>query len=238
MAKKQRLDKILANLGYGSRKDIRKLCKDGIITVDGEIIKDSSSHVDPENSKIIVGAEDVNYREYVYIMLNKPPRVISATYDPNHRTVVDLLDKRYQAFELFPVGRLDKDTEGLLLITNDGNLSHTLLSPKKHIPKTYFAKIQGIVTDEDIQEFEKGIILEDGYKTLPAQLKIIESNKVSEIEVTIYEGKYHQVKRMFEAVGKSVIYLKRLSMGNLALDPNLALGEYRELLGDELKILL
>ena len=238
MAKTQRIDKILANLGYGSRKDIRKVCKDGLVKVDGKIIKDSSLHIDPENSEIIVGNEIINYREFVYIMMNKPQGVISATEDKRDETVVDLLDETYKHFEVFPVGRLDKDTEGLLLLTNDGQLAHRLLSPKKHVPKTYYAKVRGAVTAEDGEKFKEGVFIEKDYKTLPAELKILKSDEISEIELTIYEGKFHQVKRMFEAVDKTVIYLKRLSMGPLELDHNLELGEYRELTEEELNELL
>jgi 16S rRNA pseudouridine516 synthase len=237
MAKTQRIDKVLANLGYGSRKDIRKICKNGQVKVDGEIIKDSSLHIDPENSEIMIGNEVVNYRTFVYIMMNKPQGVISATEDKRDETVVDLLDESYIPFEVFPVGRLDKDTEGLLLLTNDGQLAHQLLSPKKHVPKTYYAKVEGIVTVEDEQKFKEGVFIDDNYKTLPAELKILKSDEISEIELTIYEGKFHQVKRMFHAVDKEVIYLKRLSMGPLELDTDLDLGEYRELTEEELDML-
>ncbi|MBU5675256.1 rRNA pseudouridine synthase [Alkaliphilus sp. MSJ-5] len=235
MAKTQRIDKVLANLGYGSRRDIRKICKDGLVKVDGKIIKDSSLHIDPENSEIIVGNEVVNYREFIYIMMNKPQGVISATEDNRDETVVDLLDESYRPFDVFPVGRLDKDTEGLLLLTNDGQLAHQLLSPKKQVPKTYYAKVDGVVTEEDGERFKEGVFIDEDYKTLPAELKILKSDEISEIELTIYEGKFHQVKRMFQAVGKTVIYLKRLSMGPLELDNNLDLGEYRELTEEELE---
>lgn len=237
MAKTQRLDKILVHMGYGSRKDIRGLCKSGIVTVDGKTVKDSSQHVDPAASIIMVGDEAVEYRVFVYLMMNKPQGVISATEDLRHQTVVDLLTSDYRAFEVFPVGRLDIDTEGLLLLTNDGQLAHQLLSPKKHVPKTYYAKIAGTVTDADQGAFKAGVTLEDGYETLPAELEIIVSGEISEIELTIYEGKFHQVKRMFEVLGKKVIYLKRMTMGTLSLDPSLELGRYRELTQQELKAL-
>lgn len=235
MAKTQRIDKVLANLGYGSRRDIRKICKDGLVKVDGKIIKDSSLHIDPENNEIIVGNEVVNYREFIYIMMNKPQGVISATEDNRDETVVDLLDESFRPFDVFPVGRLDKDTEGLLLLTNDGQLAHQLLSPKKQVPKTYYAKVDGVVTEEDGERFKEGVFIDEDYKTLPAELKILNSDEISEIELTIYEGKFHQVKRMFHAVDKTVIYLKRLSMGPLELDNNLDLGEYRELTEEELE---
>ncbi len=235
MVKTQRIDKVLANLGYGSRKDIKKFCKDGLVKIDGEIIKDSSVHINPEDSEIIIGNEVVNYREFVYIMMNKPQEVISATEDMKDKTVIDLLDTEYNSFNVFPVGRLDKNTEGLLLLTNDGQLAHQLLSPKKQVPKTYYAKVKGTVTEEDIHKFKEGVFIDEEYKTLPAELKILKSGKISEIELTIYEGKFHQVKRMFKTVGKAVIYLKRLSMGTLKLDNSLDLGEYRELTEEELK---
>lgn len=235
MAKKLRIDKILSNVGYGSRAEIKKYCKYGIIFVNGQVVNNPGLQVDPENDEIIFDGEKVNYREFVYIMLNKPGGYISATYDKFDPIVLDLIDPSYLVFEPFPVGRLDKDTEGLLVLTNDGQLSHRVLSPKKHVPKTYYAKVEGVVTNDDILEFEKGVVLDDGYKTMPSQLKILKSDEISEIELIIHEGKFHQVKRMFESVGKKVVYLKRLSMGNLKLDESLALGEYRELTIDEIK---
>ncbi len=235
MAKKLRIDKILSNVGYGSRAEIKKYCKYGIIFVNGQVVNNPGLQVDPENDEIIFDGEKVNYREFVYIMLNKPGGYISATYDKFDPIVLDLIDPSYLVFEPFPVGRLDKDTEGLLVLTNDGQLSHRVLSPKKHVPKTYYAKVEGVVTNDDILEFEDGVVLDDGYKTMPSQLKILKSDEISEIELTIHEGKFHQVKRMFESVGKKVVYLKRLSMGNLKLDESLALGEYRELTIDEIK---
>lgn len=235
MAKKLRIDKILSNVGYGSRAEIKKYCKYGIIFVNGQVVNNPGLQVDPENDEIIFDGEKVNYREFVYIMLNKPGGYISATYDKFDPIVLDLIDPSYLVFAPFPVGRLDKDTEGLLVLTNDGQLSHRVLSPKKHVPKTYYAKVEGVVTNDDILEFEKGVVLDDGYKTMPSQLKILKSDEISEIELTIHEGKFHQVKRMFESVGKKVVYLKRLSMGNLKLDESLDLGEYRELNIDEIK---
>lgn len=237
MAKKLRIDKVLSNVGYGSRAEIKRYCKYGIITVNGEVVNNPGLQVDPENDEIIFDGDAVNYREFVYIMLNKPDGYISATFDKFDPIVLDLIDPSYLAFEPFPVGRLDKDTEGLLVLTNDGKLSHRVLSPKKHVPKTYYAKIEGIVTEEDIKAFKKGVVLDDGYETMPAQLEILKSDEISEIELTIHEGKFHQVKRMFESVGKKVVYLKRLSMGKLKLDETLALGEYRELTEEEVKLI-
>lgn len=232
-----RLDKLLANMGYGSRKEVKQLLKQKEVEVDGVIVKDASIHVDPSIQKVKVFGEEVIYKEFVYIMMNKPAGVVSATFDNYDRTVVDLLEEDVNYFNPFPVGRLDKDTEGLMFMTNDGDLAHRLLSPKKHIPKKYFAKINDIVTQEDVEAFKKGITLDDGYETMPGNLEIIKADYNSEVFVTIYEGKFHQIKRMFEARGKKVIYLKRLSMGSLKLDESLSLGDYRELTDEELALL-
>lgn len=234
---KIRLDKMIANMGLGTRKEIKQLIKKNQVTINGEAIKDSSIQIDPEIDEVFVLGERLEYKEYFYIMLNKPQGVVSATEDRKDTTVIELLEEKFQRLELFPVGRLDKDTEGLLLLTNDGQLAHRLLSPKKHVTKTYYAKIDGQVTEEDTNAFSEGIILDDGYRTLPAKLEILKTQSTSEVLVTIYEGKFHQVKRMFEAVGKKVIYLKRLSMGELILDEELALGDYRELTQEELNLL-
>jgi 16S rRNA pseudouridine516 synthase len=238
MSKKQRLDKILSNIGFGTRKEVKDLIKAGVVQVDGVIAKDSGLQVDPILQTIMINNKELIYREFVYIMMNKPQGVVSATEDNRDTTVVDLLDESLQAFDPAPVGRLDKDTEGFLLLTNDGQLAHKLLAPKKHVPKTYFAHIEGIVDKSDIEAFENGIVLDDGYETLPAQLKILVQGEISQVEIIIYEGKFHQIKRMFQAVDKEVIYLKRLAMGNLKLDESLDTGEYRELKEEELKILL
>lgn len=232
-----RLDKLLSNMGYGSRKEVKQLLKEKAVRVDGVVVKDSALKVDPDKQVVEVYGERVEYVEFIYLMMNKPPGVISATEDKHDQTVIDLLDPLSQHFEPFPVGRLDKDTEGLLLITNDGQLTHNLLSPKKHVPKTYYADIEGVVTEADVEAMRAGVTLDDGYETKPGELVILESGPMSKIELTIQEGKFHQVKRMFEAVGKKVVYLKRLSMGSLQLDERLALGEYRELTAEELAAL-
>lgn len=237
MHKKQRIDKILSNLGYGSRSELKKLCKSGLVKVNGKVINNPGVQVDVENDEILFDGEKVVYKEFIYLMLNKPDGYISATFDKRDPIVLDLIDKEDLIFEPFPVGRLDKDTEGLLVLTNDGQLAHRVLSPKKHVPKTYYAKIEGVVTEEDVKAFAEGVILDDGYETMPAELEILKSDEISEIELTIHEGKFHQVKRMFESVGKKVVYLKRLSMGKLKLDEGLALGEYRELTEEEVKMI-
>ncbi|MCM3183439.1 pseudouridine synthase [Priestia megaterium] len=232
-----RLDKLLSTVGYGSRKEVKGLLKTGAVKVDSTAVKDAKVHVNPDEQEITVHGEAVSYREFVYFMLHKPQGVISATEDSLHETVLDLLELDDAVYDPFPVGRLDKDTEGLLLLTNDGQLAHQLLSPKKHVPKTYFAKINAPVTEEDAEAFRQGVTLDDGYVTKSAELKILTSGVESEIELTIVEGKFHQVKRMFEARGKKVTYLKRLSMGALLLDESLDLGEYRELTEEELALL-
>ncbi|WP_079908651.1 pseudouridine synthase [Paenibacillus sp. 32352] len=240
MKQTMRLDKLLANTGYGSRSEIKVMVKRGAIIINDRPVKDSGMQVNPWTDVITVDGETVRYREFIYVMLNKPQGVVSATEDTRDRTVIDLLDDEYKHFQPFPVGRLDKDTEGLLLLTNDGKLAHNLLSPRKHIPKTYFAEVEGAVTEEDGKQFQQGVQLDDGYVTMPAQLTILQSGHpdqgiVSKIELTIMEGKFHQVKRMFQAVGKRVVFLKRISMGPLLLDEHLLPGEYRELTEAELQ---
>ena len=224
-------------MGYGSRKEVKKLLKDGVVKVDGTPIKDAKFHVNVEEQEVMIHGEVVEYKEFIYLMMHKPPGVISATEDDNHETVIDLLEMEDAIFDPFPVGRLDIDTEGFLLLTNDGKLAHQLLSPKKHVPKKYYAKVAGVVTEEDVKEFQKGVILDDGYETKPGELTILHSDEISEIELIITEGKFHQVKRMFESVGKKVIYLKRTEMGPLVLDEELELGQYRELTDEEVELL-
>ena len=234
----ERLDKIISNLGYGSRKEVKALCKKGFVEVDGIVVKDSSINIDPEKSIISINGEELRYRKYIYLMMNKPDGVISATYDNREETVIDLLEVEHQVFEPFPVGRLDKDTVGLLLLTNDGELNHRLISPKWHVDKVYFAKIDKKVNEEDIEAFRKGIKLDDGYVCKEGKLEILSaSDEGSEVRVTIQEGKYHQVKRMFEALDKKVVYLQRIEFGGLILDEELEEGEYRELTEEELSIL-
>ena len=198
---KERLDKILANMGYGSRKEVRKLIKDGRVKVKESVIYDNELKVNPYEDEIFFNGQRVMYREFIYLMMNKPQGLVSSTDDPRTRTVLDLLSEEYLIYKPFPVGRLDKDTEGLLMISNDGKLAHELLSPKKGVDKKYYAKIDGYVEDKFIEVFKTGVILGDGYKTLPADLEIINADVISEIFLTIQEGKFHQVKRMFESIG-------------------------------------
>lgn len=239
MKQTQRLDKLLSHAGFGTRSGIKLLVKQGAVQVNGKTVKDSGMQVNPDSDEIIVDGERVSHKEFVYLMLNKPPGVVSATEDNRDKTVIDLIGDDFAHYDLFPVGRLDKDTEGLLLLTNDGKLAHELLSPKKHVPKTYFAEVDGAVGDSDQEAFRQGVTLDDGYVTMPAELTILSTGDPaaripSKIELTIMEGKFHQVKRMFEAVGKKVVYLKRMKMGALLLDDYLRLGEYRELTDEEL----
>ncbi len=236
-----RLDKLLAHTGFGTRKEVKKIIKDGYIEVNGTIAKKPGLIVDPDKDDVRVGGERIYYQEFVYFMLNKPAGVISATEDYVHETVLDLLEPADAVQDPHPVGRLDMDTEGLLILTNDGQLTHQLTSPKKKVDKEYYALIEGIVTEEDVQQFKEGIILledEEEYTTMPATLDIVsvdEEANESEIYVTIQEGKFHQVKRMFHAVDKEVLYLKRVRMNTLELDENLPLGEYRPLTEEELE---
>lgn len=234
----ERLDKILANAGIGSRKEVKAFIKDGKVKVNGIPAKDGGMQIDPEKAVIEVLNQALEYKKYIYLMMNKPEGVVSATFDNYDKTVIDLLGEKYKKFEPFPVGRLDKDTVGLLLITNDGALNHKLISPKWHVNKVYYAEIDKKVDENDIKSFEQGIILDDGYKCLSAGLEILESDKKgSKVKVTIQEGKFHQVKRMFKSLGKEVIYLKRISFGPIRLDETLKEGEYRELYEGEIEIL-
>lgn len=233
-----RIDKLLAHSGLGTRKEVKKLLKTSIVEINGEVVKDPKTQVDPDIDEVFIAGEPLDYQEFVYFMLNKPAGVISATEDDMHETVLDLLQPSDIVQDPHPVGRLDIDTEGLLLLTNDGTLTHRLLSPKHHVDKKYFAEIKGIVTEKDIAEFKEGIELDDEYLTMPADLKILsvdDEEATSKIEIVIQEGKFHQVKRMFHAVDKEVLYLKRLSMGTLTLDPLLELGAYRECTKEEIQ---
>ncbi|MCK0471264.1 pseudouridine synthase [Halalkalibacter sp. APA_J-10(15)] len=232
-----RLDKLLSHTGYGTRKEVKKLLKTGAVKVNANFVKDAKTQVDPQNDTVSVYDETIYYQPFIYLMLNKPKGVISATEDHHHQTVVDLLEIDDQRYDPFPVGRLDKDTEGLLLLTNDGQFSHSLMSPKKHVKKTYIAEVDGQVTDKEKLLFQKGVELDDGYWTKPAELTILKAGEVSIVQLTITEGKYHQVKRMFEAVGKKVMELKRIQIANLRLDETLELGGYRELREDEWPLL-
>ena len=229
-----RLDKLLANYGIGTRKEVKSLIRKGFVKVNGMIIKKDDFKVDHEIDEIVFDDELIEYRPYVYIMLNKPAGYISATKDNLHPTVLELIEG-YENYDLFPVGRLDIDTEGLLLITNDGDFSHKLMAPSRNHSKLYWAEIEGVMDEKDIDSFKKGIVLDTGYCCKSANLKVIEvDDNCCKVEIEIFEGKFHQVKKMVEVCGKEVIYLKRLSIRNLELDRSLALGDFRELSNEEL----
>ncbi|MBU3160895.1 pseudouridine synthase [Clostridium frigoris] len=233
-----RIDKILSNLGHGTRKEVKALLKKKKVEVDGVIATDSAMKVDPEKCVIKVSGDEINYRKYIYLVMNKPSGVVSATVDRNDETVIDLIDEQYRAFKPFPIGRLDKDTVGLLLITNDGELNHKLIAPKNHVDKVYYAEINKFIDASDINAFKKGIVIDDGYKCMPAELEVLTANENgSEVMVTIQEGKFHQVKRMFESVNKNVMFLRRVSFGPLKLDKDLVEGNCRELSEDEIDLL-
>lgn len=231
-----RLDKYLAEMGVGTRQEVKKQIRQGKAAVNGTVVKAADTKIDETSDEVTICGRNISYVSYEYYMLNKPGGVVSATEERRDTTVIDLIkDKKRK--DLFPVGRLDKDTEGLLLITNDGDLAHRLLAPKKHVDKVYYAKIDGMVTEEDVKRFAEGIDIgaEEEEMTRPAKLDIMRSAEESEIRLTIHEGKFHQVKRMFLAVGKEVTYLKRERMGTLCLDENLKPGEYRLLTEEEIE---
>ncbi|MCT4783918.1 MULTISPECIES: pseudouridine synthase [Exiguobacterium] len=234
-----RIDKLLANMGYGSRKDVKILLKQGVVRIDDQVVKDAKRQVKLETERVTVYGDVVEYRPFVYLMMNKPEGVVSATEDQVETTVIELIDPSYAHYELFPVGRLDKDTTGLLLLTNDGAFNHALMSPRKHVDKVYVAEVDGEMTVEEVRRFAEGVELEDGYTTKPARLEVISRNgRRSTIRLTLSEGKYHQVKRMVAAVGKHVERLERIQIGTLELDPTLERGAYRELTTEELDRLL
>lgn len=229
-----RLDKLLANHGIGTRKEVKALIRKGYVKVNGITIKKDDFKVDHQADEIIFNDELIEYRPYVYLMLNKPAGYVSATKDNVHPTVLELIIG-YENYDLFPVGRLDIDTEGLLLITNDGDFSHKLLAPSRNHSKIYFARVAGIMNETDIEVFKKGIVLNNGYKCKPANLEIIEcTDENCYVKIEIFEGKFHQVKKMVEACGKEVTYLMRSSIRNLELDRSLELGDFRELSKQEL----
>ena len=224
---KQRLDKIIASTGRFSRKEVQELIRRGVVTVDGVPARSAEEKADPETAEIAVNGEVVTYRRYTWVMLNKPAGYLSATEDGRGPTVLDLLPRELQKQGLFPVGRLDKDTEGLLLLTNEGALAHDLLSPKRHVDKVYYARTEGRLTEADCEAFAAGLVRPDGLRCQSGRLEILSAGAVSEAHVTIHEGKFHQVKRMLAFLGKPVVYLERIKMGNLPLDLSLSRGSFR-----------
>ena len=234
-----RLDKFLVESGLGSRSQVKQLLKKGQVWVNGAAVTSAKKQIDERSDQIVVDGQPLVYEKFVYYLLNKPKGVISATEDDRHKTVLDLLDDTARQKEVFPVGRLDVDTHGLLLLTNNGQLSHAMLSPKRHVAKVYQAQVAGLMDQADVERFAQGIELKD-FTCQPAQLEIIERNEgaqTSLVRITLSEGKFHQVKRMVLACGKEVTDLQRLSMGPLQLDTNLDLGQWRRLTEEEMQSL-
>lgn len=233
---KERLDKVLGNFGLGSRSDVKKEIYQGNVKVNGIVVKDPGFKI-TLNDVVVFYEETLIRKEFYYFMMNKAPDCITATEDPREKTVMDYLSERHRNMNLFPIGRLDKETEGLLLFTTDGTLAHYYTSPKHFVEKEYYAEISEPVTKDDIMNFETGIVLDDGYKTLPARLAIPDDTKPHIVTVWLKEGKYRQIRRMFQSLSKEVMYLKRVKMGNLKLDPSIPLGSYRELTNEEESLL-
>lgn len=232
----QRLDKIISSQMNISRNDARSLIKNGLVSVDGKFCTDIGGKFDADNANIVVDGKGISYKEFIYIMMNKPQGVVSATRDPKIKTVVDIVPENLKRKNLFPAGRLDKDTVGFMLITDDGDFAHRILSPSRHVPKTYIAHLRDRLSEESRQILENGAVLSDGTECMDATVKMLdESMKVAEI--TIREGKYHQIKRMFASVGNEVVFLKRISIGNLHLDETLKEGESREITEKELSMI-
>ena len=222
-------------MGRYSRREVKQLVKEGLVLVDGKVARGAEEKCDPETAEITVDGEALSYRRFTYVMLHKPAGVLSATEDGRGETVLDLLPKEYRKMGLFPVGRLDKDTEGLLLLTNDGETAHDLLAPKKHVDKVYYTRVSGTLTRADCDAFAAGMTLRDGLVCRSAGLTILSAGQESEALVTIREGKFHQIKRMLAERGKPVLYLKRLQMGPLKLDDVLHVGEFRLLTPQEIE---
>lgn len=223
-----RIDKFLTECGVGSRSEVKQQIKKGLVTVNGQVIRTPDMKIDPEKDTVTCSGVSLNYRSAEYVMLHKPAGCVTALRDDRYPTVMKYLGSGHRP-DLAPVGRLDLDTEGLLIFTDDGELAHRMLAPKSHVDKTYYAKIDGWVTEEDVHAFAEGLEIGEKRPTLPAKLEILTAGPCSEILLTICEGKFHQVKRMFEVREKKVTYLKRISMGGIRLDPRLAPGQWREL---------
>ncbi len=229
-----RIDKLLSNMGFGSRREIKTIVKSGYVKIDDIITKDPSAKVNTDKSEIFVKGEKVSYKKYTYIMMNKPAGIVSST-DSHDVNVIDILDGKLKNINLFPAGRLDKDTEGFVLLTNDGKMAHNILSPKKHVEKEYYVELDGELSENGRISIENGIVLEDGSRCLDCRIEMISNgNELCKLKIFIREGKYHQIKRMFKMTGLNVTFLKRLSMGDIKLDDGLDKGQYRELLPDEL----
>lgn len=233
----QRLDKLLSSQGGFGRKKAQELIKNGLVKVDGIQVRDRGAHIDPDASSVEVDGKPFKLERFVYLMLNKPKGVVSASTDKNVKTVVDLAPEDLKGRNLFPAGRLDMTTTGFVLLTDDGDFAHRILSPKNHIEKTYEARLAESVTEQQLIDVANGIVLKDGTECMPAKLKILEYGDSPLVEIKICEGKYHQVKRMFAAVGNGVVELKRTRMGALPLDPELPEGQCRKISEEELKLI-
>lgn len=232
----QRLDKLISSQGSYTRKQAQQLIKDGLVKVDGITVRDRGFHIDPDINSVILDGKELSVEKFVYLMLNKPKGVVSATNDRSQKTVVDLVPEELKKRNLFPAGRLDMTTTGFVLITDDGDFAHRILSPKNHIEKTYEARLAESVTEEQLRMVADGIVLKDGTECLPAKLKVLEGGNNPLVEIKICEGKYHQIKRMFAAAGNGVIELKRTKMGKLSLDATLREGECRRLTEAEIAL--
>ena len=228
-----RIDKFLSNMGVASRTESSKAARQGGILVNGAAVKKADVHIDPEKDVVTYLGRKIEYRKYTYILMNKPDGVVSATEDGRDKTVIDLLPEELQKLNLFPCGRLDKHTLGLVMLTDDGDLAHRLLSPKHHVKKKYYFESKFPLTDDEISYLEKGATLEDGYVTKPSEIELFEDKKSGHI--TLVEGKYHQIKRMLESVNNKITYLERITFGPLVLDENLERGEWRFLTENEIK---
>lgn len=233
----ERLDKLIANSGTYSRKEVHRMIKSGVVKVNGITTKDRGFCVDPDNVSVTINGEEFLIRKYVYIMLNKPEGVVSAARDDKEKTVIDLVPDEYKKKNLFPAGRLDRNTTGFVLITDDGDFAHNILSPKNHVHKTYEARLAEPIGEDSLNRIASGITLGDGTECLPAELKILEEGENPLIQVIICEGKYHQIKRMFAAAGNAVIELKRVKIGDLPLDESLKAGECRILSEKEVDLI-
>lgn len=231
----ERLDKVLSSLGNWSRREVKELVRQGRVSVNDVCAASADMKIDPATAQLVVDGQPVSYEQFTYLMLHKPAGVLSAVEDRRQKTVLDLLPEPLRRRGLSPVGRLDKDTEGLLLLTNEGGLAHELLSPRHHVDKVYYVRTAGRLTEEDCRAFASGMTLDDGLACLPAGLEILSAGEESEAYVTLREGKFHQVKRMLAQRGKPVVYLERVRMGNLPLDPALARGKYRFLTAEEVQ---
>ena len=233
-----RLDKFLSNMGLGSRKEIKVSISRKRVKVNDQVVRKSDLNIDPVKDIIFYDGLEIPYRPFLYVMLNKPSGFITAKKDPNHSTVMDLIEDAYGTRDLSPVGRLDKDTEGFLILTDDGNFNHEIMSPKKHVAKKYYVEVQGMVNEETIDVFQKGMLIDQNESCLPSKLEVLNvMDSLSKVYVTLHEGKYHQVKRMFEAVDMKVLYLKRVQIGDLSLDENLKEGDHRLMTKEEINLI-